>query len=167
MGNIGDGTQDLFQLRLTLPTDKLGISNGRFQVRGSWVTTSVIDPVTGEERRFQGNQNFGCGVSFNQDLRGGRWSYGFDHGCNIDRGKIYRVREVRELYQEPFVNAFVQWKPKADLTIRADIGNATDRAAGYNRFVYAGSRDTAPLAYQEERRTWMSPWLFLQVRKSF
>ena len=167
VGNIGDGTQDLFQLRLTLPTDKLGISNGRFQVRGSWVTTSVIDPVTGEERRFQGNQNFGCGVSFNQDLRGGRWSYGFDHGCNIDRGKIYRVREVRELYQEPFVNAFVQWKPKPDLTIRADIGNATDRAAGYDRLVYAGSRDTAPVAYKEERRTWMSPWLFLQIRKSF
>ena len=59
VGNIGDGTASFFQLRLTLPTDRLGIPNGRFQTRGSWSSTSVLDPVTGEERRFQGNQAFG------------------------------------------------------------------------------------------------------------
>ncbi|MFY8162749.1 MAG: TonB-dependent receptor plug domain-containing protein, partial [Brevundimonas sp.] len=36
VGNIGDGKADFFQLRLTLPTDRLGIPGGRFQTRGSW-----------------------------------------------------------------------------------------------------------------------------------
>mgnify|MGYP001252749513 FL=1 len=167
VGNIGDGTSDFFQLRLTLPTDRLGIPNGRFQTRGSWSSTSVLDPVTGEERRFQGNQAFGCGVSFNQDLAGGRWSYGFDHGCNVDKGRGFRVREVRAFYEEPGVGAFVQWKPQGDLTVRLDLGNATDRAQGYDREIYTGPRDTAPLAFREVRRTRMSPWLFVQIRKTF
>lgn len=167
VGNIGDGKADFFQLRLTLPTDRLGIPNGRFQTRGSWSSTSVLDPVTGEARRFQGNQAFGCGVSFNQDLMGGRWAWGFEHGCNIDKGRAFRVREVRAFHEEPDVEAFVQWKPERDLTVRVDLGNATDRAQGNDREIYAGPRDTAPLAFREVRRTRMSPWLFVQVRKTF
>ncbi len=167
VGNIGDGTSSFFQTRLTLPTDQLGIPNGRLQVRGSWSSTSVIDSVTGEERRFQGNQAFGCGVAFNQDLMGGRWSWGFDHGCNVDKGRALRVREVRAFYAEPGVGAFVQWKPKRDLTVRVDLGNATDRATGYDREIYTGPRDTAPLDFREVRRSRMSPWLFVQIRKTF
>ena len=75
----------------------------------------VTDPVTGEERRFQGNQAFGCGVAFNHDLDGGRWSYGFDHGCNVDKGAAYRVREIRYARAEPHVSAYGQWKPRRDL----------------------------------------------------
>lgn len=167
VGNIGDGTSNFFQTRLTLPTDKLGVPNGRLQARASWSQTSVVDPVTGEERRFQGNQAFGCGVSFNQDLRGGRWSYGFDHGCNVDKGANYRVREIRYFYSEPFVTLWGQWKPRPDLTARVDLGNASDRRNGYNRDIYSGPRDTAPLSFREVRRTQMSPWLFVQIRKTF
>lgn len=167
VGNIGDGTSNFYQVRLTLPMDRLGLSNARLQARTSWSQTRVTDPVTGEERRFQGNQAFGCGVSFNQDLMGGRWSYGFDHGCNVDKGRIFRVREIRALYAEPGVSFYGQWKPRPDLTVRLDLGNASDRAVGYNRTLYSGPRDTAPITTHEVRRTKMSPWLFFQVRKSF
>ncbi|WP_426028058.1 TonB-dependent receptor plug domain-containing protein [Brevundimonas sp. TWP2-3-4b2] len=167
VGNIGDGRSNFFQTRLTLPMDDLGVPNGRLQVRGSWSQTSVVDPVTGQERRFQGNQAFGCGVSFNQDLRGGRWSWGFRHGCNIDRGTAFRVREIRRSYAEPDVDLYAQWKPRADLTVRVDLGNATNRRQGYDRDIHAGPRDTAPLAFREVRRTQMSPWLFVQIRKTF
>jgi hypothetical protein len=167
VGNIGDGTSDFVQTRLTLPTDKLGIPNGRLQARASWGESSVIDPTTGEERRTQGQLPFGCSVSFNQDLVGGKWSYGFDHGCNTDRYKNYRVREVYEFVGEAFVTVYGQWKPDSRTTVRVDVGNATDRARGYNRDIHTGPRDTAPLAFREVRRTKMSPWLFVQIRKTF
>lgn len=167
VGNIGDGVSDFLQLRLTLPMDKLGIPNARLIARGSWSHTEVTDPVTGETRRFQGNQNFGCGVAFNHDLAGGKYSYGFDHGCNVDRGTLFRVREVRKQVAEPFVTLYGQWKPDTRTTVRVDIGNATDRATGYNRDIYAGPRDVAPVLFTEVRRTKMSPWLFVQVRKTF
>ena len=167
LGNIGDGTSDLFQIRLTLPLDKLGMPNARFLARGSWADSSVIDPVTGEERRLQGQQPFGCGIAFNQDLQGGKWSYGFDHGCNVDRNPNFRVREVRTIVSEPFVNIYGQWKPRSDLTVRLDIGNASNRAIGYDRDIYSGPRDVAPIAFSESRRTRMSRWLFVQIRKTF
>jgi len=167
VGNIGDGSFDQYQIRLTLPMDKLGIPNARLQARGSWAHTEVTDPLTGETRRFQGNQAFGCGVAFNHDLQGGKYSYGFDHGCNVDKGRLFRVREIRAFYNEPFVTLYGQWKPSSDTTIRLDIGNATDRENGYDRDIYAGPRDVAPVAFREVRRTKMSPWLFLQMRKSF
>lgn len=167
VGNIGDGTSDYFQLRLTLPTDWLGVPNGRLQTRGSWSDTSVIDPVTGEERRFQGSQAFGCGVAFNQDLMGGRWSWGFDHGCNIDKGRAFRVREVRAFHEEPEFEIYGQWKPRADLTVRVDLMNITDREQGYDREIHSGPRDAAPVAFREVRRTRMSPFLFVQIRKTF
>ncbi|MGV8928594.1 MAG: TonB-dependent receptor plug domain-containing protein [Brevundimonas sp.] len=167
VGNIGNGAFNVFETRLTLPMDRLGLPNARLQARASWVHTEVTDPLTGESRRFQGNQAFGCGVSFNQDLMGGRWSYGFEHGCNLDKGSAFRVREVRAFYNEPFVTLYGQWKPSSDTTVRVDLGNATDRESGYDRDIYAGPRDVAPLAFREVRRTQMSPWLFVQIRRTF
>jgi len=34
------------------------------------------------------------------------------------------------------------------------------------RFVYSGPRNSAPLSFREERGTRMSPWVFIQVRKT-
>ncbi|HYD28174.1 TonB-dependent receptor plug domain-containing protein [Brevundimonas sp.] len=167
VGNIGDGSFDQYQVRLTLPMDRLGIPNARLQARGSWAHTEVTDPLTGETRRFQGNQAFGCGVSFNHDLQGGKWSWGFDHGCNTDKGRLFRVREVRALYAEPFITLYGQWKPSSDLTIKVDLANVSDRELGYDRDIYTGPRDVSPVAFREVRRTKMSPWLFLQIRRSF
>lgn len=167
VGNIGDGTSGFFRLRLTLPFDRLGVPNARLQARTTWSWTEVTDPVTGETRRFQGDQAFGCQVDFNHDLAGGRWSWGFEHGCNVDKGRIFRVREVRALRAEPFVLVYGQWKPREDLTVRLDLGNATDQTQGYDRLLHSGPRDLAPVSQREVRQTEASPWLYLQVRKTF
>jgi len=166
VGNIGDASAQSFQAALTLPMDRLGLSNARLRVRASWADSEVIDPLTGTPRRFSGQQAFGCGVNFNQDLRGGRWSYGFDHGCNVDEANLYRIREVRRYESEPFVTGYGQWKPSRDLTVRVDLGNVTDRQNRNYRIIHDGPRDTAPLLRREERGTRMSPWIFLQIRKT-
>lgn len=166
VGNIGDGAAALFEVQLTLPMDRLGVPNGRLQARGTWSDTSVTDPVTGQDRRFEGDQAFGCGVEFNQDLRGGRWSWGFEHDCNTDRGRAFRVREVRTAYAEPEVELYGQWKPQADLTVRVEVNNVTARERGSDREIYAGPRDTAPVLLREVRRTSRDPFVFVQVRKT-
>ena len=166
VGNIGEGKQDQFEVALTLPMDRLGLSNARLQARASFRDSSVTDPLTGEERRFSGQGKFGCGVSFNQDLDGGRWSYGFDHGCNLDRGVNYRIREIRTFEEEPFVTLYGQWKPSTNLTVRVDLGNATDREQRRYREIHSGPRNTTPVTRYEEFGSHMSPWLFIQIRKT-
>lgn len=167
VGNIGDGASAFLRLRLTLPVDRLGVPNARLHLRTTWSWTEVTDPVTGETRRFQDDQAFGCEVNFNQDLAGGRWSWGFEHGCNTDRGRTFRVREIRTGYEEPFLLIYGQWKPRDDLTLRLDLGNASDQVQGYDRLLYSGPRDIAPVSGREVRRTEASPWLYVQVRKTF
>lgn len=166
VGNIGSGTQDTFDIGINLPLDHLGIANARLQARASFRDSNITDPLTGEERRFSGQGKFGCGVAFNHDLDGGRWSYGFDHGCNLDRGVNYRIREIRTFEQEPFVTLYGQWKPSEDLTVRVDIGNATDRENRRFREIHSGPRDSTPVVRNEEYGTRMSPWLFIQIRKT-
>lgn len=166
VGNIGDGWANQQQLAVTLPMDRLGLPNARLLARVNFDQSRVTDPLTGQERDISGRLDFGCGVDFNQDLRGGRWSWGFQHGCNIDDTVQYRIREVRYVEQEPFVTVYGQWKPREDLTVRLDLGNATDRENRRERFVYSGPRNSTPLSYREERGTRMSPWLFIQIRKT-
>ena len=166
VGNIGDGSENLFQARLTLPLDRLGLSGARLQARGTWTWSQVTDPLTGQEIEFPGNDGFGCGVTFTHDLQGGRWSYGVDHGCDDDGGYSYRTRELRRSDQTPFVTLHGQWKPRADLTVRLEVGNATVRVLGRDRWVYSGPRNTAPLAYHERQETSAYPWFQLQLRKT-
>lgn len=166
VGNIGDGSQDQFQARLTLPLDRLGVANARLQARGTWTESSITDPLTGQEVDFPGNDGFGCGVNFNHDLDGGRWSYGFDHGCDTDAGYNYRTRELRYNHSTPFITIYGQWKPATDLTIRLEVGNAGVRELGRERWVYSGPRNTSPLSYREEQETSAYPWFFLQIRKT-
>ena len=166
VGNIGSGTQDTFDIGVNLPLDHLGIANARLQARASFRDSSIIDPLTDEDRRFSGQGKFGCGVAFNHDLDGGRWSYGFDHGCNLDRGVNYRIREIRTFEEEPFVTIYGQWKPSTDLTVRVDIGNATDREQRRFREIHSGPRNSTPVTRYEEFGTTMSPWLFIQIRKT-
>ena len=167
VGNIGDGTDNSLGLSLTLPTDAFGIAGGSLRMSGNWSSSEVVDPVTGEKRSFQGDLAFGCDVSFDQNLRGGRWAWGFEHDCNTYDGQTFRVREVRTAYFEPEMWAYVQWKPRRDLTLRAELGNASDRTRGNDRDIYSGPRDTAPLALRESRRLASGPWVTLQVRQTF
>ena len=167
VGNIGEGRSGYYRLRLTLPMDRLGLPNARLTARTTWAWSRVTDPVTGETRRLQDSQAFGCEIDFSQDLAGGRWSYGIEHGCNVDKGRVSRVREVRWSREEPFVLIYGQWKPRDDLTLRVDLGNATDQSQGYERLIYSGPRDVAPVSLREVRQTSATPWLFLQVRKTF
>ena len=44
VGNIGDGTLDQLALNVTIPTDKLGLSGGKFGFRNTWNKTEVTDP---------------------------------------------------------------------------------------------------------------------------
>ncbi|CAN5517599.1 TonB-dependent receptor [soil metagenome] len=165
VGNIGNGTQEYLQARITLPLDKIGMKNALLSARTSFFWSSVTDPLTRERRRLPAEQAFGCGVSFSQDLKGGRFSYGAEHGCNVDRGTKYRVREVRTLAAQPYVSLYAQWKPRKDLTIRFDLGNVTDATQANIREIHSGPRNTTPIAYREYRATQQGRYAFLQIRK--
>ena len=166
-GNIGSGVSDVIRANLTLPFDRLGVKGALLKLEGAARRSRVTDPLTGERRRFSGQQALECDISFSHDLKGGRFSYGFEHACNVDRTPAYRTAELRSERRPPFAYVYGRWKPSADLTLQLDLGNLVDGSRQTLRDVYAGPRDVAPLLYREDRATRRGRYTYVQVRKVF
>lgn len=167
VGNIGDGRVEFGQVRLTLPFDRLGVKNALLTTRASITDSHVTDPLTGQDRAFRNTVRFSCGISFSHDLFGGKFTYGGSHGCDVDRFTNYRTGEARFYRGEPFVSAYAIWKPRRNLTLQVDAGNITDAGSDVVRDLYTGPRNTAPLAFREERRLKQGRYVYLQVRRTF
>ncbi|QIG79324.1 TonB-dependent receptor plug domain-containing protein [Stakelama tenebrarum] len=165
VGNIGSGSGDFLETSATLPFDRLGLKGVQLYLRAAWYWTRATDPLTGESRRISGTSAFGCAVNLNHDIDDGRWSWGVQHGCDVDKSTTYRVREFRDYRLPPLVTVYVQWKPTSDWTIRLEGGNVTDVTETYVRDIYSGPRNNAPLLYRERRETQFDPWLYLKIRK--
>jgi len=165
-GNIGDGKSDFYQVNLTLPTDKLGVSGGQLKARLSWAESEVTDPVTQAKRRISGQTPFTCNVNFTRDMPGGRWSWGVITSCQNEE-RYYRVGEVRTFKFEQWLEGFVEWRPRKDLTIRTELANWNSRHKTRTRVMYAGNRASGIVTQTETRELPFEPYLFIKVRKSF
>jgi len=152
------------QTRLTVPFDKLGVPNALLTFRGTVQRSRVTDPLTGERRRLSREIAAGCGVDFTHDLAGGRYSYGFQHGCNQDVHTSYRVREERTIDYDPFTVLWGQWKPNPKFTLRVDLGQVFPYHLRNRRHLYTGPRNVSPLAFNEHRDIKVGRYLFVQAR---
>jgi hypothetical protein len=162
--NIGDGRSDQLVIAMTLPTQKLGISGGQLKARLSWYDSAVTDPVTHEKRRATGATPFVCDIRFTRDMPGGKWSWGVVHFCENENTR-YRLFETREAHQEQWFEGFVEWKPRADLTVRTTLANWTSRDLTRHRVTYDGPRGDGKIKMVEDRSLPFEPYLFIQVRK--
>ncbi|MET3710596.1 hypothetical protein ABIC65_001276 [Sphingomonas trueperi] len=166
IGNIGNGTRDTVGSTLTLPFDKLGIKNARLRGSASVVRSHVTDPLTGERRRYTNEQPFTCSGSFSQDLFGGRFTYGVYASCGQPDTRLYRIAEFRTTQVEPALEVYTIWKPSKRLAIRVDAGNLLNAARTYDRNLYTGERNVAPLLYRERATQRRGQYLYVQFRRT-
>ncbi|SFK32188.1 Outer membrane receptor proteins, mostly Fe transport [Sphingomonas sp. NFR04] len=166
IGNIGTGTRDTLSSTLTLPFDKLGIKDARFRGNAEVVRSHVTDPLTGARRRYTNEVPFTCSGSFSQDLFGGRFTYGVYGSCGQPATSLYRIAEYRSTAIEPSFEVYGIWKPSKRLTIRLDASSLNNPARIYDRDVYTGERNAAPLAYRERRVQRRGQYLYVQIRRA-
>jgi hypothetical protein len=164
-GNIGNGTRDDLALSIAIPLQRLGVPGGLIRGTGTWRRSKVTDPVTGQSRGISGLRPFEGDFHFTQDLPSLRSSWGIDY-LPLWRETFYRINEVRTNVKGDFLTVYWEWRPRRDLTVRADATNFTDRSRFRNRTQYAGSRGAGVVSYAE-RRAWDSgPLYTLRVRKA-
>ncbi len=166
IGNIGTGTRDTLGSTLTLPFDKLGIRNARLRGSASVVRSHVTDPLTRERRRYTNEVPFTCSGSFSQDLFGGRFTYGIYASCGQPDTRLYRIAEFRTTQVEPALEVYTIWKPSKRLAIRVDAGNILNAARIYDRNLYTGERNVAPLLYRERSTQRRGQYLYVQFRRT-
>lgn len=164
--NIGDGRKDILRIDLTLPLEKAGPKGAQLQgfVVKRW--SRVDDPTTGARRQISGLRHIEWEAVLTQDLPARNLTLGLGvyGGWQV---YFYRFNAVDEIKIDPFAMAFTEWRPRPDISVRAEVGNLTDR--GYRRvtLTYPGPRNGGFVPTLTERETYFGLNYFLRIRKTF
>ena len=158
VGNIGDGTLDQLVLNVTVPTDKLGLSGGKFGFKNTWNHTEVTDPTTGEIRPISGIRASQATITFQQDITSWKLQWG---GAWIPLlgQKDYQPDQISGWRGHDYYELWAEYKPTPTLAIRGQINIWDD--FNVERTVF-GDRDTRPVAFVENR--FVDPRTFYQIR---
>jgi outer membrane receptor protein involved in Fe transport len=164
--NIGDGTDDSIGVTLNLPLEKFGVKGGLLKGERTWTHSEVIDPTTGKTRRKSGQHPIDWELAFSQDLpvKGIKWGLEAYGGW---RETYYRFSEIETYKLRTFVVAYLDYKPRPDITLRVEIDNLTARNFERINTSYAGPRPGSTLDYVDTQDLEFGRILFLRVRKTF
>jgi hypothetical protein len=151
-GNIGDGTNDVVQLNVTLPLDKLGDTGGELRINALWQDSEVVDPLTGETRRISGQRPDNITFNYRQDLPAQNLTFGATWFAGWFERR-YFLEEVDTLRLRNFFEVFGEWKPNPGFTLRTELKNIAPYDFSIRRDVFDGPRSTGDLQTIElERR---------------
>ncbi|HEY0649621.1 TonB-dependent receptor plug domain-containing protein [Phenylobacterium sp.] len=164
--NIGDGRKDILRMDLTLPLDKTGLKGA--QLKGYVVKrwSRVDDPTTGERRQISNLRHMEWEAHFTQDLPAWNLTWGVS-GYGGWQVYYYRFNAVDEQKLDPFVMVFGEWRPRPDISVRAEVGNLTNRGFRRVTLTHPGPRNGGLAPTLTERETYFGRNYFLRVRKSF
>ena len=163
VGNIGDGTLDRLALKITVPTDKLGVPGGQFDFANNWDRTRVTDPTTGEARPISGVREAQAEVTFKQDLTRWKLQWGVTWIPYFDEPR-FAPDQVQHVVLDNYRIGWIEYKPTSSLTLRAQVNIWNDFQI--DRTVFS-DRETRAVDFYERRD--IDPRTFAQVtlRKTF
>jgi len=166
-GNIDNGQAYAIDWTSTFQLDPLGIKGARINLRGLFQLTRVDDPLTGESRDFSGFTDRLVEASYRHDIPKTDWAYGGSASYSHVT-KSFRLDEVGRQFEGPvFASLFAEHKDLFGLTVRATAGNLLNARSRWDRVVYDGRRNTAPIAFTETRNRLIGPIFSLSIRGTF
>ena len=165
-GNIGDATENDILANFSVPLDWLGLKHAQVKGQGTVRHSRVRDPTTGQERSISGQHRFDYEAHFTQDIPKWKSTWGVDV-FNRWTQTNFRFNEVDVYKLKTWVDLYIDYKPRPDLSLHAELDNAGGR--GYERllYVYNGPRNTSGLAYIDDRRQDFKPYLYFRIRKTW
>ena len=165
-GNLGTGKRYFASLTLDAPLTKLGLKGVRVKVNGQLQRTRVEDPISGKKRNFS---DFFPDWQWSVDLRHdiGDISYGFVVS-DRDRFTFFRTDEFDSNFNGgPYATAFVEYRPRAGMTITLDVDNAFDTSGNRNRLLFFDNRADFDSTINEFRERNRHINFGLTVKQSF
>ena len=165
-GNIGDGTNDSLIFNLTMPLKNIGWQGAEVKIETQWQESEVTDPLTGEKRRISGQRPEEVNFSFRQDLPEQNLTLGFGWFQGW-RENYYQGRSIEKLRLRDFFHSFVEWKPDAGFTLRAELNNLDPFSFNIARQDYGRGRDLDQLQSTETERRNSQTLAMLSARWAF
>ncbi|MGK0296791.1 MAG: hypothetical protein ACI9XC_000384 [Gammaproteobacteria bacterium] len=161
-GNIGDGRRWGLQLESTVPMDWMGLAAAKLDIKLRWQDSTVVDPVTGENRMlsvgfvsggpvfFNIENKYGIEIDYRQDFQDQKIAWGWHIGERAKQLR-FKVNEL-EIYNEGMeFRTFVETTRWAGIKIRISGENLLDFADIRDRRIFSGERDLTSLESRQFR----------------
>lgn len=166
-GNIDKGQAYAFDWNSTFQLDPLGLKGARINLRALTQTSRLRDPLTGEKRNYSNFTTRLVEFGYRHDIPQSDWAYGANANYNHSASN-FRLTEVGRQYEGPvFASLFVEHKDVLGLTLRATAGNLLNARSRWDRIVYAGRRNVAPVEFTETRNRLIGPIFSFSARGTF
>ena len=166
-GNIPKAVNNIYDVELSLPLDRLGISGGTLKPSLVWKDSAVRDPVTGETRQISNTQDRKLVVHFLEDIQAWHSSLDFQIQTAFQRPN-FRIDQVSYVRLHPvYVGLTWDYKPRPGLDLQVQVQNFVPYQFGLIQYNYGGPRNVAPLVSIQDGHYHSEPRLFLQLRKTF
>lgn len=179
-GNIGDGRRWGVEVESTLPLDSIGITGAKLDLNARWQDSTVVDPVTGEDRAlsdrsgggkllplgYRIENEYAVTVDFRQDFQAARVAWGWDVRTRAER-PAFKVNEYDVSDDGTEFNLFIETTRWLNAKIGLAAENILDLAEDRSRTVFIGERDLSPVDYVELRNRTRSFRLNLTISGSF
>lgn len=166
-GNIASGQAYALDWNSTFLLDQLGVKGAKIDLRALAQASRVRDPLTGEPREYSGFTDRLVDIGYRHDIPRSEWAYGVNASySHVTRS--FRLTEVGRQFEGPvFASVFVEHKDLFGLSVRATAGNLFNARSRWDRVVYAGRRNVAPIEFVEIRNRLIGPIFNLSIRGTF
>jgi len=157
-GNIGDGRRWGIELESTVPLEWLGLRGSRIDVKLRWQDSTVVDPVTGENRvlsansgfsgppniRFREENRYVFDLGYRQDLEAERVAWGWRLAEQAER-PLFKVNESDFYNEGLLVNVFIETTRWFGLKARIEGNNLLNYDEIRERTFFMEGRDISPV----------------------
>ncbi|GAA3998905.1 TonB-dependent receptor plug domain-containing protein [Sphingomonas humi] len=150
----------------TIQLDPIGFKGARLNTRFYTLLSQIRDPLTGERRDWSSRTSRIVEFKLRHDIPRTNWAWGgeFNYSHN---NLSYRLTEVGRQFEGPvWVSAFVENKDVLGMTVRGEVSNLSNTRSRWDRVVYAGRRNVAPIDFVETRNRLIGPIIRFSVQGS-
>ena len=166
--NIGSGSRDALILDFTLPFDRFGWKGAllKGQLLRRW--TEVTDPTTGEKRAISFTRPNEWSASFSQDLPRQNLNLGVDVYGGFQQ-TAFRFNLIETFKLQTYVRPYIEWKPKADLSLRLELPLVTAPEVRLHETlrIFPGPRSAGGRPDIQDRQFHFPRGIYIRFRKDF
>jgi outer membrane receptor protein involved in Fe transport len=165
-GNIGGGHKNLIDLEVTLPLDKLGLTNGLLKATQIWRLTGVRDPATGTTRAFSGIRPRVFQYTLTQDIDSLKSTWGVFFFTGWDE-RYYRPTQFEHAKViPPYVELNWDYKPTTEWMFSVAVKNAIPFGYDDVNVSYPGLRGATDPSGLTEFKVKSQARLYLEIRRT-
>jgi hypothetical protein len=167
IGNLPHADRAGAESTSTINLDPLGFHGAKVDLNAGFEWTSVRDPLTHKLRPITDIQDAWGSIQIRHDIPGTpfAWSAYIQHQHYT---KNYYLTEIYRQLDLPWISGFyVEDKNVMGLTVRFTVDNVPEGWHYFDRTVYAGFRDVAPVAFYERHHDLVGPLFTLSIKGTF